>query len=67
MYIRNNKSITINNNLLTMAELKAECPDEPRTLAVAPVMMIEPWPLVIICLPTSLHNRNAERAAISQT
>ena len=54
-------------SILAMAELKAECPAAPLILAVAPVTMIVPSPLLTICRDTSRLNKKADRAAISHT
>ena len=50
-----------------MAELKAECPAAPLRLAVAPVRMMVPSPLLTIWRDTSRLNKKADRVAISQT
>ena len=52
---------------LAMAELKAECPAAPLILAVAPVRMIVPSPLLTIWRDTSRLNKKADRVAISHT
>ena len=50
-----------------LAPAKAAKPAEPRTLAVAPVKMIVPWPRASIALATSRPIRKPASAPISQT